>query len=289
MKRALAESYAECEALARRHAGNFYPAFRLLPSDQRLAMCALYAFMRRADDLSDDSGSVAAKRRALADWRLGLRQALRGEHTHAIHPALHHAITTFRIPSAYLEAVLDGVEMDLEPVALTSFEELHTYCYHVASVVGLACIHVWGFSRPEAKVYAEQAGLAFQLTNILRDLKEDAERGRVYVPREDLTRFGYDPSGLRTGVRDDAFRALMHFEIARARQYYDAADSLLPLLAAPGRAVYSMMAGTYRSLLDEIERRDYDVFSTRVRVSRWRKMWLALRALPTRMGWDRPT
>jgi phytoene synthase len=155
----------------------------------------------------------------------------------------------------------------------------------VASAVGLACIHVWGFHGGHAQQYAEDAGLAFQLTNILRDLGEDAARGRVYLPQEDLDRFGYDVDRLSRGHRDDAFRGLMRFEVQRAREFYDAGWKLVPLLAPAGRAVFLMMARTYRGLLDEIERRDYDVFSARVRVSRWKKIALAAGVLPVRFGW----
>lgn len=285
MTPALAHSYRFCEDVARREAGNFYPAFRLLPRPQRQAMCALYTFMRIADDLSDEPAPVAIKRAQLIDWRHGLRAALTGHYAHPSHAALHHAIERYAIPTEYLEAVLDGVEMDLEPVAYDTFNELRLYCYRVASAVGLACIHIWGFHGAEAKKYAEDAGLAFQLTNILRDLGEDAARGRVYLPREDLDRFGYGADRLSRSERDEAFRALMRFEVERARQFYASAWPLVPRLAPAGRAVFLLMARTYRSLLDEIERRDYDVFSTRVRVNRWRKLLLALGVLPVRLGW----
>jgi phytoene synthase len=280
----LARSYAYCERLARREAGNFYPAFRLLPRPQRRAMCALYAFMRVADDLSDGPEPIPEKRSLLDDWRRRLDLALCGQPTHPLHPALAHAARAYGIPRQYLVDVLDGVCMDLEPVSYDTFADLYPYCYRVASAVGLACIHVWGFERPEAKAPAEAAGIAFQLTNILRDLAEDAARGRVYLPREDLRRFGYTEEQLRRGQRDDNFRALMRFEVERARSYYEAARPLAGMLRPAGRAVFLVMARTYRGLLDEIERRDYDVFSGRVRLSRWRKLWLALRALPVRWG-----
>jgi phytoene synthase len=281
----LAESYRCCEAVARREAGNFYPAFRVLPREQRLAMCALYTFMRIADDLSDEPAPTEVKRRQLADWRCGLDAALAGHYQHPAHAALHHTVERYGIPREYLEAVLDGVAMDLEPVDYATFAELRLYCYRVASAVGLACIHIWGFRGEECKRYAEDAGLAFQLTNILRDLGEDAGRGRIYLPREDLQCFGYDAERLRQGQRDEEFRALMRFEVQRARQYYEAAWPLLPRLAPSGRAVFLLMARTYRGLLEEIERREYDVFSRRVRLSRWRKLLLALRVLPVRLGW----
>jgi phytoene synthase len=282
---ALAESFRYCEDVARRQAGNFYPAFRILPHAQRRAMCALYTFMRIADDLSDEPAPTDVKRRQLADWRRGLSAALAGHYEHPSHAALHRTAEEYQVPRAYLEAVLDGVEMDLEPVVYATFAELRLYCYRVASAVGLACIHIWGFRGEECKQYAEDAGVAFQLTNILRDLGEDAARGRVYLPGEDLERFGYDVERLKRGERDEAYRALMRYEVARARQFYETAWPLLPRLAPGGRAVFLLMARTYRGLLDEIERRDYDVFSGRVRVSRWRKALLALRVLPVRLGW----
>jgi phytoene synthase len=284
MNAALAQSYRYCERVARREAGNFYPAFLLLPASQRQAMCALYTFMRIADDLSDEPMPTDEKRVRLEAWRGGLRLALAGRYEHASHAALAHAVEKYAIPSAYLEALIDGVEMDLEPVAYRTFGELRNYCYHVASVVGLSCIHIWGFDGQEALRFAEDAGIAFQLTNILRDLAEDAARNRVYLPGEDLDRFGYDEARLQHGMRDTAFRELMRFEVQRARAYYDSGWRLVPHLAPAGQAVYLMMARTYRSLLSAIEKRDYDVFRGRVRVPGWKKAMFALMALPARFG-----
>lgn len=278
------QSYRCCEQIARQQARNFYPAFRVLPAPQRRAMCALYAFLRQADDLSDEPGPVADKRAALADWRYGLRQAMQGEYVHPIYPALHDTVRTCHIPLEYLEAAIDGVEMDLQPVRYQTFAELRRYCYHVASVVGLACIHIWGFADERAKHYAENAGIAFQLTNILRDLGEDAGRGRIYLPVEELDRFGYDPERLSRGECDDAFRELMRFQVARARGFYEESWPLLPLLRPAGRAVFLVMARTYRGLLDVMEQRDYDVFRSRVRLGFWRKFAFALSALPVRWG-----
>jgi 15-cis-phytoene synthase len=282
MDASLAESYRFCENLARREARHFYPAFRLLPDGQRRGMCALYAFMRIADDFSDASGPIETKQRRLADWRLALQQALAGVYTHPSHRALHHTVTMFGVPSNYLEALIDGVEMDLASATYATFADLRTYCWHVASVVGLACLPIWGCSDARATPLAEDAGIAFQLTNILRDLKEDAGRGRIYLPQEDLNRFGYDAERLRGGVCDSDFRELMRFQVERAGRYYDSAKPLEALLPRPGRTVFRLMARTYRSLLDAIEKRDYDVFSRRVRVGRWRKLMLAMGTLPMR-------
>ena len=285
MTPAVVRSYAYCERLARREARNFYSAFRVLPAAKRQAMCALYAFLRVADDLSDGPADTAAKRNELADWRKQFHQALEGQYAHPLYPALHHTVQTYAIPPEYLEAVLDGVEMDLQPTTYATFSELKLYCYRVASAVGLACIHIWGFADISARIHAESAGLAFQLTNILRDLGEDAERGRVYLPREDLERFGYDVEALHRGERGEHFRALMRFQVERAKTYYEAAWPLAPLLEPAGRAVFLAMTRTYRALLEAIERRDYDVFSHRVSVARWRKLLLALQVLPVRWGW----
>jgi phytoene synthase len=282
----VAASYAACETIARRAASSFYPMFRFLPAAQRRGMCAIYAFLRIADDISDDLAAVDDKRRRLGEWRANLQNALASDYHHPIDAALHDTLRRFEIPSAYLVAALDGVEMDLVPSHYATFGELRKYCYHVASVVGLACIHIWGFAKPQlAQQCAVDAGIAFQLTNILRDLGEDAGNERVYLPQEDFERFGYSPERLKRGERDDRFRELMSFEIARARAHYDAAWPLASLLQPAGRAAFLAMARTYRALLDAIEERDYDVFSERVRVSRWCKLLVAMRSLPARWAW----
>jgi phytoene synthase len=283
----LAQSYALCDRVARRHAANFYPAFRLLARPKRRAMCALYAFMRVADDIADGPGTAEQKGHKLAAWRDDLRAALDGHARHFLLPALRDTVQRFAIPARYLEAVVDGVAMDLGPLCFRHFGELYRYCFHVASAVGLACIHVWGFHGETAERLAEYAGIAFQLTNILRDLPEDYARGRVYLPSEDLEVFGCPPECLSGPPRSGAFQDLMRFQVDRARQYYRAAEGLPPLLTADGRAVFQLMAGTYRGLLDEIERRDYDVFTRRVALSRWTRLRLAAQALPGRWGWGR--
>ncbi len=281
----LSQSYVYCDRLARREAANFYPAFRVLPRCQRRAMSALYAFLRVSDDLADAPGASADKKSRLADWRARFARALRGEYSHPLHPAFHDTLQTYRIPCAHVEAVLDGVEMDLFVSCYQTFAELYRYCYRVASAVGLACIHIWGFENDEAQPCAESAGIALQLTNILRDLGEDASRGRIYLPQEDLERFHYSPEQLARHERNDQFNQLMAFQVARARGYYQAARPLTRLLRPAGRAVFKVILGTYESLLNAIEARDYDVFSQRISLSRWRKMSLVAQAIPTRLGW----
>ncbi len=281
----LSSSYAWCERLARRQAGNFYHAFRLLPAARRRAMCALYAFMRVADDLSDGPEAVAEKSLALADWRRQFDAALAGVYHHPLHPAFHHTVEHYRIPRRYLEDVLDGVSMDLDTDHYDTFADLYRYCYRVASAVGLACIHIWGFADARAVEYAESAGIALQLTNILaRSGRGCRSRTSLFAARR--------PRSLRLSRRGSearpARRALPRLDglPGRARRrYYESALPLAKLLDPSGRAVFLVMLRTYRGLLEMIARRDYDVFSSRVRLSRWRKLWLAAQVLPLRWRW----
>jgi len=281
-------SYRHCRELTRRANSSFPVAFRLLPPHKRRAMDALYAFMRVTDDLADEEGEVvAAKRRRLADWRAGLSAALDGHFTHPVHPALADTVRRFAVPPQYLFDVIDGVESDLEPVHFATFADLYPYCYRVASAVGLACVRVWGL-RPgaswgDADGPAEAAGVAFQLTNVLRDLGEDQDRGRVYLPADELAAFGCPPGEWRR--RGESFRSLMRFQAARAREFYRKAEPLGAALSADGRAIYRVMCGTYRRLLAEIERRDFDVFAARVRVPRWRKVLVLLSGWAVKLGW----
>jgi phytoene synthase len=282
MTNSLAHSFRFCERLARREAANFYPAFRLLPHAQRQAMCALYAFMRVTDDLTDGSEPLAVKQANLASWRIQFDKALAGDYGHSLHEALRFTLNHYQIPRQYLDAVVDGVEMDLSLTRYATFADLYPYCYRVASAVGLACIHVWGAASDQAKAYAERAGIAFQLTNILRDLVEDARRGRIYLPTEELDRFQYGPDQILRREANESFRSLMRFQVQRARSYYLAAEPLLELLPPPGRAVYRVMQGTYRGVLEAIEQRDYDVLHGRVRLSTLRKLVIVAEALPMR-------
>jgi phytoene synthase len=285
----LDESYAYCKGLSRRTARNFYYSFLALPQDKFPAMCVLYAFMRLSDDLGDDGAErpLAERRRDLEAWRVGLARALEGDAAaHPVFPALADIVARYRIPHEYLFAVIEGVQMDLHPVRFDTFDQLATYCYHVAGVVGLCCIHVWGFHDRRALGVATSCGLAFQLTNILRDLKEDALLNRVYLPQEDLDRFGYTREDLAQGCRDARFAQLMEFEVARARGYYAEARQLFDYLDPAGKPILETMLKIYGGLLDEIERRKYDVFSKRVRLSTWRKLCFAAQGI-LRQRWHR--
>ena len=274
----VAVSYDWCRALARERAKNFYYAFRLLSKKQHDAICAVYAFMRVCDDLSDDPGmSVDQRHAALAGWRRDLDLALGGLRTMPRHPvwlALYDAVLKYKIPREYLHQMIDGVTSDLEFKPVETFDQLYRYCYQVASVVGLTVIHIFGFRGPEALPLAEKCGIAFQLTNILRDVKEDADNGRVYLPAEDLARFGDDPARL---VRDDAFRKLMRFEVERARRYYDESRPLIELVDRGSRASLRALIEIYSQLLDRIVASDFDVLNQRVALSTSEKVWILIR------------
>jgi phytoene synthase len=282
MSHELASSYAHCRRIARRSASSFYYSFLLLPKPKRLAMCALYAFLRRTDDLVDNPTPSEQRRDALQSWRQSLVRATQGTYDDPLLPALADSISAFQIPSQYLHDVLDGVEMDLDPQGYETFEQLEQYCQRVASAVGLACLQIWGCTSDKAEHPARQCGVAFQMTNILRDLKEDAARGRVYLPREDLRRFNYTADDLRAGVRDERFRELMRFQIDRSQRLYAVGARVNEWLQPDGQRVFGSMLNVYQALLDEIKRLDGDVLSTRVRLSTWRKMRIATRWLLVR-------
>jgi phytoene synthase len=274
---ALEESYDYCRRVARARARNFYYAFWLLPGEQRKAMCAIYAFMRYCDDLSDEPG---ATRERIEQWRAALDAALQGvTAAHPSLPAFHDTVTRYRIPGRYFHEMIDGVASDLEPRRFETFAQLYRYCYQVASVVGLTTIHVFGFDSPEALPLAEKCGVAFQLTNILRDIREDAARDRIYLPREDLARFRVSEEDIRGGVRTPEFIDLMDFEAGRARDYYKQSRPLLDLVHRPSRASLSALISIYSRLLHRIERSNYDVFARRISLSAAEKSWIAVRAV----------
>ncbi len=280
MRVTLEESYDYCRRVARSRARNFYYSFLLLPRQKRRAMCALYAFNRVCDDISDEPERFGydSPARAIEDWRRQLDQALAaGYGGHPVWPAFYDSVTRFRIPGRYFHDMLDGVASDLERRQVRSFEELYGYCYQVASAVGLSVLHVFGFGSAEALPLAEKCGVAFQLTNILRDVREDAEMGRVYLPAEDLERFGVAPETLRGRENTEEFRRLMRFEADRARQYYRASAPLTALIDADSRGSFWALVRIYRRLLERIEASGFDVLRRRVQVPAWEKSLIMLR------------
>jgi len=270
-------SYEYCRRVARRRAKNFYYSFVLLSRPQRNAMCAIYAFMRYCDDLSDEPGATRA---AIDRWRAEMEEALAGRFSsHPVWPAFYHTVRRFGIPPQYFREMIDGVLSDLEPRRFETFEQLYRYCYQVASVVGLTIIHIFGFDTRSALPLAEKCGVAFQLTNILRDIREDAERGRIYLPAEDLRRFGVSEEDLCAGRRGEPFLRLMAFESERARAYYNDSRPLLDLIHPRSRASLWALIAIYSRLLERIEQGNFDVFRHRVRLPLWEKSWIVWRAL----------
>lgn len=285
MEAELAASYRAAEAVARQRARNFYYAFLVLPPEKRRGFCAVYAFMRHCDDISDGQGSVEQKHESLRRWRSSLDAALAGHCSgNPIFPAFRDAVRRYAIPSQYFHWIIDGAEMDLDIFQYETFEDLYRYCFHVASAVGLVCLQIFGFSEERALKYAEQCGVAFQITNILRDVKEDADMGRIYLPAEDLRRFGYTPDDLRRGILDERFRGLMAFEEKRAREYYAAARNLVPLVEEASRPALWAMIQIYQRILDRIAQRHYDVFRAPVHLGGAEKTAIALQALAMRFS-----
>ena len=282
-----AEAYRFCREVAKREAQNFYWAFRVLPRHKSDAMCAVYAFMRRADDISDDeSKTIEARRREMAEWLQAWR-ASRPAGASSQDPvflALGDTQKQFGIPDELLEELVAGTTMDLEPRAsdlepvqtYATFEDLYRYCYLVASVVGLVCIRIFGYTDARAEQLAEETGVAFQLTNILRDVKEDVERGRVYLPMDLMDEFGETVEELHQLAGGRAMtereRGMLATLAIRAEKYYLAANKLIPLLDRDSRAAMWVLVTIYHQLLKRIEKAGYDVFSERASVPKLQKI-----------------
>ena len=282
------EAYAVCREIAKREAKNFYYAFRVLPQHKSDAMCAIYAFMRRADDIADDeSMSVEQRRVVMAQWVDAWRASRSGGSTEdAVFIALNDAQRRFSIPDQLLEELVQGTTMDLDPSqantsgvqTFATFEELYRYCYLVASVVGLVCIRVFGYKDPRAEKLAEETGVAFQLTNILRDVKEDAERGRIYLPQDMLCLFNVPLERVRelasNAQMTENERRLLREVGQRAEHYYRSADELLPLIDADSRAALWVLVTIYHDLLKKIQGSGYEVFRERISVPTPQKLWI---------------
>jgi phytoene synthase len=280
----LDEAYAICRAIARREAKNFYYAFVALPTERRNAICAIYAFMRKADDLSDDESlSIDERRRQLDAWLTAWHSSVQsGQTVDPIFLAVHDAITRFKIPLELLDELVAGTTMDLnrpagnQPDTYATFADLYRYCYLVASVVGLVCIRIFGYTDPRAEKLAEETGIAFQLTNILRDVAEDAERNRVYLPVADLEAHGVSLDQLLKreplAPPTHSERALVAEIAARAEAYYKSSSTLLPLIQPESRPALWVLVTIYHSLLKRIERADYDVFTRRASVPTVQKL-----------------
>jgi phytoene synthase len=269
-------AYDQCQAITRSEARNFYYAFVTLPKPRRRAIYAVYAFGRIADDIADSDGLVETKARSLAGLRNSLQSALAGSPKGPVMTALADTATTYDIPEELFTHIIDGVEMDLTKVRYASFDELREYCYRVASAVGLISIQIFGYNAPKAKDFAIDLGLAMQLTNIMRDIKEDAARDRVYIPQDEMNMFNVTEADLRAGIINDNFRALMRFQSERAQWYFDSGARLFPLLYPRSRNCAVGLHHLYSRLLNQIEKRHYDVFSERVSLPIWHKLKLTV-------------
>jgi len=282
-------AFRACEQIAQHHARSFYFASRVLPGDKRKAAYALYAFCRTADNIADEAGQSRDAAHALEQLR-HLRTQLHavygdGSLADPVLLALRDTVKHYRIPKSYFLDLLRGAEMDLAITRYEEFAQLEEYCYCVASVVGLMMTHILGVSDPAALQHARELGTAMQLTNILRDLREDHGRGRIYLPQAELREFGYSEDDLRRGVVNDNFRALMRFQVERARSLYRSAAAGIPALTDDGsRFCVRLMSRIYSSILDAIEVRAYDVFSQRAYVSFSTKVWILLRSA---VAWEK--
>ncbi len=292
----LTQSYEECHRIARASHSNFYYAFFLLPKPKRDGLAALYAFMRLVDDVADEGADLAAKQRGLAKWRAALDEAITGQEqlfdgTAAtvspsaalggaadILPALVDTMQRYKMPARYLHDLISGAEMDLMIRTYPTFDRLREYCYRVAGTVGLTCTHVFGFRDARALDLAEKLGLAFQLTNIIRDVHEDFKIGRVYLPEEDLQRYGVSPEDFGRSEATLGVRELLRFEAERAWQFYEEGSALFGLIDADSRCALWLLVHTYSALLGRIELLDFAVFGQRIRLSKAEKMMFIAKA-----------
>jgi phytoene synthase len=274
------EAYRHCQELARREAKNFYYGFVLLPPPKRQAICVTYAFARACDDIVDADLEPEEKVRRLAEYRRQLEQCLSGHPSGPVFLALQDTIQRYRIPPEYFCQLIDGVEMDLSVRRYPTFADLRRYCYGVASTVGLISIEIFGYrDGQQARQHAEDLGIALQLTNILRDIREDAARDRIYIPQDEIERFGYSEADIFNGIANESFLRLMQFQVARAREYFQRGRNLLPLLPRRCRACTAVLQSIYSRMLERIEAQPSAVLRERVSLSGGQKLALAGREL----------
>jgi phytoene synthase len=272
---ALEDSYRYASRLTRAQAKNFAYSFLLLTPERRRAISVIYAYSRRLDDCVDVAGEGAVDQAKAERGLERLRGLLRGPAgDDPLEPALRDTIRRFSIPLDPFHDLIEGMRMDLERTRYATFEDLRLYCYRVASTVGLICIEIFGNSGPAARAPAVDLGIAMQLTNVLRDVPEDLRRGRIYLPGEDMTRFGCREEDLGAGTLGESVRNLLRFEVERAREHFARASALLPLIRPESRRCPALLAAFYQAILDRIERAGYDVFSRRPRLPVTKKLAL---------------
>jgi phytoene synthase len=276
----LQAAYRYCQDLAKQEAKNFYYGFVLLPPAKRQAIYASYAFARRCDDIVDNDLEPHETARQLAEYRSRLEQCLQGHPSGPIFLALQDTILRYRIPPEYFWQLIDGVEMDLTVRRYPTFADLRRYCYGVASTVGLISIEIFGYrDGQQARQHAEDLGIALQLTNILRDIREDAERDRIYIPQDEMKRFHCSEANILGGIANEASLQLMQFQVERAREYFERGRKLLPLLPRRSRACTAVLQGIYSRILERIEAQPSAVLRERVSLSGGQKLALAGREL----------
>ena len=270
-----------CQEKAVQSGSSFYYSFLYLPLEKRHAITALYAFCREVDDVVDECAEVSVARAKLAWWRQEVAvifHADRNPPSHPVAKALASVSLTFNITAERLNQIIDGMEMDLNYSRYADFDTLKHYCYHVASVVGLCSAEIFGYRNPRTLKYAENLGLAFQLTNIIRDVGEDARRGRIYLPQDELARFGVSEGDILQSRETDGFRRLMEFQIERAERYYAQAFAELPVEDRRNQLPGIIMSAIYRTLLDEIKDDGCHVLRQRMSLTPMRKLWIAWKA-----------
>ncbi len=274
-----AEAQGYCTSYTKRSGSNFYYSFLFLPQAKREAMYTVYSFCKAVDSAVDEPAPDSNPKEELKRWRFELDEVYRGTPTNPITVSLAHHVRARSIPKAYFEELIKGIEMDLFNKRYVTFDELSLYCYRVASVVGLICLHIFGVTSPRAQDYAVDLGMAFQMTNILRDLGVDASQGRIYLPLEDLRACNYSEKAMLGKTYSPEFKTLVQREIARTRHYYDKAQAALMALPRPERqalTVAEIMRGIYSRILKQIERSDYQVFGPRISLSTTHRLAIAL-------------
>ena len=264
-----------CQQKAAASGSSFYYSFLFLPAERRRAITALYAFCREVDDVADEVTDVGIARTKLAWWRTEVANLFAGHPQHPVTKALAPFVAAYGLDGARMNEIIDGMEMDLVHHRYADFESLRLYCHRAAGVVGQLSASIFGFTNPATLEYAEALGLAFQLTNIIRDVGEDARRGRVYIPQDELARFGHAPEDLLALRGGEPFRQMMAFQAERAQSYYDLARSKLAPEDRASQRAGLIMAAIYRTLLEEIRRDRYDVLDKRIALTPLRKLWIA--------------
>jgi phytoene synthase len=266
-----------CQQKTVQSGSSFYYSFLFLPPERRRAITALYAFCREVDDTVDECSDESIARIKLAWWRTEVSAMYKGAGTHPVMQALQPHLAVYDLKEQHLQAIIDGMEMDLNQSRYLDFPALKKYCWHVASVVGILSASIFGAANPRTLEYAEKLGLAFQLTNIIRDVGEDARKGRIYLPINELQQFGVTAADLLNARHSDKFEQLMKFQVERAQKTYDEAFALLPREDRRAQRPGLMMAAIYRAVLDEIERDHFHVLKQRISLTPLRKLWLAWR------------